>query len=605
MSHSFLYVLGGRARGHTITAAERLNLTTLQWEPIHGLSEPRGNHSAVLWEEDGETLVVVTGGNGIETNLDTCEGFKASTDSWVPFPPLSVPRHALTATHCTDGAVYVSGGWEYGTKCTQLLERLEVTADGKAWVTVSRLPTPRRLHGFTQCKGDLLLFGGGSDKKWFVGSAEAYNVADDKWRSLAPMPQAGCACAVTVEDRVFVLIWGQEQFYEYLVSSDQYIAVGALPLASWHGFSACASGSRLYVLGGKTAGKWSNNTYCYDIHTDQWEDLPRMTFCRRRFASIVSAHQVSGSAIDERPPSSFAGSVSKSAFTVAIYRAEEATRSSPMFIDAFAAYLRKHYVEQLQEEALLKHPFYNVGMQLHAIRTKMIDDCVRLWMGVTNADEERSYMRLPVETGICQIVLMAAGMDSRSVRLQSCAPPGCVFFEVDKQDVLAFKKANIERFISEQGCLATPTRYIGEDVTDFDALSKGLQDCGFDSEQPAVWVLEGLLEYLSPEETRLVGEHVCNLSADGSRVVAPILSPELADYFTTKTGVCYLPWHTPLAPPEDVSAALSSHPSVDAFQLARSADFGPYFETQMKALGDVDPLSFCTFCVSKTAIEDK
>ncbi len=47
--------------------------------------------------------------------------------------------------------MYCDAGWEYGTKCTLLLERYEIEAN--VWTCLAPIPTPRRLHGFVYCKG--------------------------------------------------------------------------------------------------------------------------------------------------------------------------------------------------------------------------------------------------------------------------------------------------------------------------------------------------------------------------------------------------------------------------------------------------------------------
>jgi methyltransferase (TIGR00027 family) len=121
------------------------------------------------------------------------------------------------------------------------------------------------------------------------------------------------------------------------------------------------------------------------------------------------------------------------------------------------------------------------------------------------------------ETGIRQVVNVAAGLDSRAYRLEW--PDDTTIYEVDRPEVVAFKNSTL----TDLG--ATPTadlRSVGIDLRDDwpDALS----EAGFDRTQPTAWIAEGLLIGFLPGEAqdRLLDD-ITELSAAGSQLATDYL----------------------------------------------------------------------------------
>jgi methyltransferase (TIGR00027 family) len=124
--------------------------------------------------------------------------------------------------------------------------------------------------------------------------------------------------------------------------------------------------------------------------------------------------------------------------------------------------------------------------------------------------------------GVRQVVLVAAGLDTRAYRMDW--PAGVTLFELDFPQVFAFK----EPVIAASGL---PTRC--ERVTvpvDLRAdWTAPLAAAGFSATEPAVWLVEGLLPYLDGDDTtRLLGA-IDTLSAQGSRVAFDHIEPVAAD----------------------------------------------------------------------------
>jgi methyltransferase (TIGR00027 family) len=127
------------------------------------------------------------------------------------------------------------------------------------------------------------------------------------------------------------------------------------------------------------------------------------------------------------------------------------------------------------------------------LRTRVLDD----------------FLLRQVRAGARQVVLLGAGLDTRAYRLDW--PPGCTVFEIDTEDVLAFKGRVLD------GLRAAPKAAritIGADLRL--EWAKSLTDTVFDPAAPTAWLAEGLLLYLPHAAERALIETVDGLSAAGS-----------------------------------------------------------------------------------------
>ncbi|MET7342625.1 class I SAM-dependent methyltransferase [Streptomyces sp. NPDC087866] len=127
------------------------------------------------------------------------------------------------------------------------------------------------------------------------------------------------------------------------------------------------------------------------------------------------------------------------------------------------------------------------------LRTRVLDDFV-----------VRSVL-----TGARQVVLLGAGLDTRAFRLDW--PSDCVFFEIDRAGVLAFK----HQVLTELSAAPRVKRVLVP-VDLRDDWGSALTSSGFDPAAPSIWLAEGLLFYLpGPAETYLV-DTVDLLATEGS-----------------------------------------------------------------------------------------
>jgi methyltransferase (TIGR00027 family) len=121
-------------------------------------------------------------------------------------------------------------------------------------------------------------------------------------------------------------------------------------------------------------------------------------------------------------------------------------------------------------------------------------------------------------------VLLTAGLDTWAYRLPW--PPGVRRYELDLPEVLAFK----DEVLTAEGAVARCTRTALDGDLCGDWPSRPAA-AGFDPSAPTVWLVEGLLVYLTAEEAAQLLTGVGALSVPGSRIsferqkAASVLAP--------------------------------------------------------------------------------
>jgi len=132
------------------------------------------------------------------------------------------------------------------------------------------------------------------------------------------------------------------------------------------------------------------------------------------------------------------------------------------------------------------------------------------------------WLRDAAASGVRQLVLLGAGLDTRAYRLDW--PAGIRFFEIDQPAVLAFK----EKVLTERA--ASPTCELVPVAVDLrDDWAGALRRAGFDPSAATAWLAEGLLAYLPAQaEAELFGQ-IDALSAPGSRLALDRIVGDLAE----------------------------------------------------------------------------
>jgi methyltransferase (TIGR00027 family) len=122
--------------------------------------------------------------------------------------------------------------------------------------------------------------------------------------------------------------------------------------------------------------------------------------------------------------------------------------------------------------------------------------------------------------GVRQVVILAAGLDTRAFRLSW--PPHVELFEIDQPKVLEFKDSVLE----EQGAVAGCARHIVPIDLRAD-WPEALLRANFDPQRPTAWLAEGLLLYLPGTAVETLFTHVHRLSAAGSWFATEQTDPDI------------------------------------------------------------------------------
>jgi methyltransferase (TIGR00027 family) len=192
--------------------------------------------------------------------------------------------------------------------------------------------------------------------------------------------------------------------------------------------------------------------------------------------------------------------VSRTAIGVARVRAAEVRRSDPLFDDPYAAaFIRASGIGSAatdSEAGTDDQRRWRAAIAFHiSIRTRFFDD----------------YLKAALGAGICQVVLLGAGLDARAFRLEPS--PAVRWFELDLPDVLMFKQEVLDVQQASPGCRRTALAVdLGDDWAD------DLPSAGFDANAPTAWLAEGLLVYLDAATAEHVLDVATSLSSPGSRL---------------------------------------------------------------------------------------
>ncbi len=178
---------------------------------------------------------------------------------------------------------------------------------------------------------------------------------------------------------------------------------------------------------------------------------------------------------------------------MAAARARESERADRLFDDPLAAALAGP--EGFTWLASMESAAQSDGPGLYpVIRTRFFDDFLL-----------DSCRRL----GVRQVVLAAAGLDTRAFRLDW--PPETRLYEMDLPEVLDAKEDVTDKARAEPKCERVTVRVDLREATWPEALLAR----GYRPERPSVWLIEGLLYYLTRTAVHGLLEKVGALTATG------------------------------------------------------------------------------------------
>lgn len=198
--------------------------------------------------------------------------------------------------------------------------------------------------------------------------------------------------------------------------------------------------------------------------------------------------------MSETSPTVPIAGVAMTAIGVAVIRARESRRTDRLYDDPLA--------QVLADAARVGFP-PDRWVRLEALADQFYEDRS---VGVRLVDDR---IRAAIASGIRQIVLIGAGLDTRAFRMD--LPEGTRIFEIDLPETFSFK----EPVLASAGVPPRCERHVLRVDLRTDWVRPLLAE-GFRIDRPTHWVDEGVLGYLSAPEALAVVRDLTELSAPGS-----------------------------------------------------------------------------------------
>lgn len=211
--------------------------------------------------------------------------------------------------------------------------------------------------------------------------------------------------------------------------------------------------------------------------------------------------------------------VGSTALFVAAARALEAQRPEPLAVDEYAEMFCRAVGSpwaELLDGTVGEHPLRTGDFGTHFVtyqgaRTRFFDD----------------YFRRAAAAGVHQVVLLAAGLDSRAYRLDW--PAGTTVFELDRPQVLDFKRRTLD---GNAESAKAQRREVAVDLRE--DWPSALRDNGFRADEPSAWIAEGLLIYLPGAAQEQLFAGIEAMASPGSRLAVEEGRPMNDEAFKAK-----------------------------------------------------------------------
>jgi methyltransferase (TIGR00027 family) len=200
-------------------------------------------------------------------------------------------------------------------------------------------------------------------------------------------------------------------------------------------------------------------------------------------------------------------------FITAYARAQETRRAHPRFSDHWAG----RFLAAFRQQSGVRIGPAAAGSEIWAFFDAYVSGRTPFY---------DAHLRSTVAAGCRQIVLLAAGLDTRPLRLD--IPPDVAVFEVDSAPVLYFK----QQILGWHGRSVPVAADLRGDWLPL------LLDAGFDPREPTAWLAEGLLMYLDKDDADTLLDTVTKASAPGSSIASESATRNLAaaDFALTEPG---------------------------------------------------------------------
>ncbi|MDW0195205.1 MAG: kelch repeat-containing protein [Nitrososphaeraceae archaeon] len=216
----------------------------------------------------------------------------ALAQSWSEGAAMSTARSEITATNIGDD-IYVIGGFDLSGDALDVVEVYNVKND--SWKSIAPLPKPLHHTAATSYGGKIYVVGGFISAEWIPSNQLfIYDPIKNEWTEGKPMPTPRGALTAIFVNGILYALGGQDEEgilninEAYDPITDRWISKTPMPTGRHHAASATVD-NKIYVSGGRIAGSSPlvnvNINEMYDTETEKWTTVEPMQSKRSGIAA--------------------------------------------------------------------------------------------------------------------------------------------------------------------------------------------------------------------------------------------------------------------------------------------------------------------------------
>src|SRR5712692_9930747 len=148
-------------------------------------------------------------------------------------------------------------------------------AAGERWIPLALMNDPRQEVGVAELDGKIYVIGGYRGDTSTADTVEVYDTKTNRWRTVAPLPQAlNHVAAVSVEGKIYAIggLPLTAATYEYDPERDRWTAKAPMPTARG-ALAAVVIDGKIYAVGGAGRSGAVADLEVYDPSTNTWRTL--------------------------------------------------------------------------------------------------------------------------------------------------------------------------------------------------------------------------------------------------------------------------------------------------------------------------------------------
>ena len=257
------------------------------------------------------------------------------------------------------------------------------------------------------------------------------------------------------------------------------------------------------------------------------------------------------------------------------WRAMDSNRANSVYfqLDPLATVLAGSAVASLKEEAagIFRAPASN---ELHSVTLRQLALDRRILQHCSTRTEASGENDLTGELPpIRQVVVIGAGMDTRSYRLSL---PHVHWFEIDMPEVVSLKEQLLAEHVDSSALRVKQCTRIAFNLKESNTgdLRSVLAAHGHAAAEPTLFLMEGLVMYLSPAEIRALMDSLLPVAAPHSHVLMTQISLKI-HYLLTNPLVVFCIEHLTKSKSHQIARLFKSN--------LYSTDLGPEWRIQTSA----------------------